>query len=275
MASLRTVRAAATVQPSADQPAQSGYGQTSGYGQSSYGQSSGYGQPSADQPAQSGYGQPSADQPAQPYAQTSDYGQSSGYGTDNNYAATGYAQTPAVQDQYGQSGYGYQGGYAGNLYGPVQPAAAGNYASWGKRALGALIDYVGPSIVASIIGQILIAAAPDSGIGGIVQSVLMLAWLGYNSIYLGGTTGQSWGRKIANTRLVAEATGQPIGVGMAILRHLAHIIDSIICYVGWLFPLWDAKRQTLADKITSTIVVDESGPAPTSAYNPTQQPYGY
>ena len=29
------------------------------------------------------------------------------------------------------------------------------------------------------------------------------------------------------------------------------------CYFGWLFPLWDAKRQTFADKIIGTVVVPE------------------
>ncbi|REO10986.1 RDD family protein, partial [Mycobacterium tuberculosis] len=30
---------------------------------------------------------------------------------------------------------------------------------------------------------------------------------------------------------------------------------AIICFVGFLFPLWDAKRQTLADKIMTTVCV--------------------
>jgi hypothetical protein len=34
---------------------------------------------------------------------------------------------------------------------------------------------------------------------------------------------------------------------------LAHIIDGAICYIGYLFPLWDAKRQTIADKIMTTV----------------------
>jgi len=33
----------------------------------------------------------------------------------------------------------------------------------------------------------------------------------------------------------------------------AHIIDGLICNIGYLFPLWDAKRQTIADKIMSTV----------------------
>ena len=39
------------------------------------------------------------------------------------------------------------------------------------------------------------------------------------------------------------------------MRQLAHIVDAIICYIGFLFPLWDDKRQTLADKIMTTVCV--------------------
>ena len=39
------------------------------------------------------------------------------------------------------------------------------------------------------------------------------------------------------------------------MRCLAHFVDSIACYVGWLWPLWDAKKQTFADKIMGTVVV--------------------
>jgi hypothetical protein len=56
-------------------------------------------------------------------------------------------------------------------------------------------------------------------------------------------------------KLVSESTGQPIGPGMAFARDICHILDSLACFIGWLFPLWDAKRQTFADKIISTVVV--------------------
>ncbi len=44
---------------------------------------------------------------------------------------------------------------------------------------------------------------------------------------------------------------------MAFGRDICHILDSLACYIGWLFPLWDAKRQTFADKIISTVVIPE------------------
>ena len=60
-------------------------------------------------------------------------------------------------------------------------------------------------------------------------------------------------------RVVDERTGQPIGFGRSVLRQLAHAVDAVICYVGFLFPLWDARRQTLADKLLKTVCVPVSG----------------
>jgi uncharacterized RDD family membrane protein YckC len=96
---------------------------------------------------------------------------------------------------------------------------------------------------ASTIGQLSIALA----------GILALAYVVWNYGYRQGTTGSSIGKSIMKFKVVSEKTGQPIGFGMSIVRQLAHIIDGAICYIGFLFPLWDAKRQTIADKIMATI----------------------
>ncbi|HXZ64246.1 MAG TPA: RDD family protein [Streptosporangiaceae bacterium] len=121
------------------------------------------------------------------------------------------------------------------------------YANWGQRVLAYLID-VAPIIILEIIFYRIF----------IIYLLILLASLGwtiYNRWYQGGTTGQSLGKKVLNIRLVSEETGQPIGMLMAFVRDICHIVDAIICYVGFLFPLWDAKRQTLADKIVRTVVI--------------------
>ncbi len=41
---------------------------------------------------------------------------------------------------------------------------------------------------------------------------------------------------------------------MALVRDLVHIVDGFF-YLGYLWPLWDAKKQTFADKILTTLVV--------------------
>jgi len=83
--------------------------------------------------------------------------------------------------------------------------------------------------------------------------LLGLAFAVWNLGYKQGTTGSSIGKGIMKFKVVSEETGQPIGFGMSIVRQLAHAIDGIICYIGFLFPLWDPKRQTIADKLIKTV----------------------
>jgi uncharacterized RDD family membrane protein YckC len=169
---------------------------------------------------------------------------------------------PPPQGGYPQGGYpppqgggypppqgGYpQGGYPNPAGGYPGQASAVPYANWGQRAGGYLIDALPVAILAWIGISISTTVYLLFLLVGIVYT-------GYNRWYLGGTTGQSFGKRALKLRLISEQTGQPIGPLMAFVRDICHILDSLACYVGWLFPLWDAKRQTFADKILNTIVI--------------------
>jgi uncharacterized RDD family membrane protein YckC len=89
----------------------------------------------------------------------------------------------------------------------------------------------------------------------VLASLLGLAYLVWNYGYRQGTTGSSLGKSVMKVKVVSEVTGQPLGFGMSVVRQLAHFVDAVICFIGFLFPLWDAKRQTLADKIMTTVVL--------------------
>lgn len=135
-----------------------------------------------------------------------------------------------------------------------------NYANWIQRVGAYLID----AIPAAILGGIGYAiAGPKVNADGTVEAasalyyvfiLLAIAWQVYNRWILGGQ-GASIGKKALGLRLIKEETGQPIGAGLAFLRDLAHVVDAIICYIGFLFPIWDAKKQTIADKLVKTLVV--------------------
>jgi len=123
------------------------------------------------------------------------------------------------------------------------------YANWGQRVGCYLIDII-PVVIIGIIGS-----ATRNVIIALLFDLVALVVNGYNRWYMAGTTGQSWGKKALNLKLVSDSTGTPIGPGLAFARDICHILDSLACYIGWLFPIWDAKRQTFADKIISTVVV--------------------
>jgi uncharacterized RDD family membrane protein YckC len=131
---------------------------------------------------------------------------------------------------------------------PPYPTGMPQLAGWGDRALGALVDWFGPSLVASLI------RVGISNSLGLLLNLAAFAWFLYNA-YLAGSTGQSTGKKIAGIKLLREQDGGLLGGGAGIGRAFVHILDAIPCYLGFLWPLWDAKKQTFADKIMKTVVV--------------------
>ena len=89
---------------------------------------------------------------------------------------------------------------------------------------------------------------------GFLASLAALGWTIYNRWMMAGRTGQSWGKRVTGIVLISEQTSQPIGPPNAFLRDIVHILDGV-AYVGYLWPLWDDKRQTFADMLMNTIVI--------------------
>jgi len=140
------------------------------------------------------------------------------------------------------------------------PLPRERYSPWHVRALSGLIDHGLPTVLFFLFyipfsnGRIGSVTAPSVPV---MLTVIAgcIAFQVYNSVFRQGRTGQSLGKTVAKTKLIDERTAQVLGVGRAFGRLCAHFLDSAICYVGWLFPVWDGKRQTLADKIVGSVVM--------------------
>jgi uncharacterized RDD family membrane protein YckC len=98
---------------------------------------------------------------------------------------------------------------------------------------------------------------------GLSVMVASLVWVAYNRWLTAGKTGQSLGKRVTKTKLVGMDTDAPISPINAFIRDLVHILDALTL-VGYLWPLWDDKRQTFADQIMKTIVINEAVDAPAS-----------
>ena len=135
---------------------------------------------------------------------------------------------------------------------PAQPPAQqpsgtpANLADWGTRAVGLLIDWLPIFVLEAIFfrtGTVLF---------GLAGAASLLYWLYMG--HLDGVSGQTPGKAIMGTRVV-NTQGELIGSGSGMVRKIAHIVDSIICFLGWFLPIVDSSRQTIADKIMTTYVV--------------------
>lgn len=213
----------------------------------SYGAPNPYGQPQdpknpygAPQQQPGGYGQPQQNPYGAPQGQPQPQGQP-GYGYPQQPGQPGVPPQGYPAYPQGPQGYPQQPGYG------MPP-----YANWGQRFAAKLLD----SLIMLVPAYILM------GIGGYNQipALVIIGYLVMFGVYayfivMEGKTGQTPGKKALGIRTLREADGQVIGGGMSFARQLSHIVDALPCYLGYLWPAWDAKRQTFADKICSTIVI--------------------
>lgn len=147
----------------------------------------------------------------------------------------------------GQPGYGAAGD-AGPGYAVPYGGAPTDYASWPLRVAAYLIDLL---IADSIY---IVARITRSGVLLAIGVLFAIGFWLWNWARQ-GRTGQTVGKGVVGTRLVRAGNGTYVGAGVSIGRGFLHIIDALPCYIGFLWPLWDAKKQTFADKILNTVVV--------------------
>jgi uncharacterized RDD family membrane protein YckC len=168
--------------------------------------------------------------------------------------------------------------------GPTRDSS--NYTPWFTRVLAYVIDSIPIYLLGAIGGVVLVAmqrietvcVTDDSefnlgeycatGKNGpstaawIIFSLCILIAIVFqlwNRGYRQGNTGSSIGKQIVKFKVVGEQTQQPIGGGKGVGRELIYLLTACFCGILWLvavlFPLWDARRQTLFDKLMKTVCV--------------------
>jgi uncharacterized RDD family membrane protein YckC len=104
------------------------------------------------------------------------------------------------------------------------------------------------------IGPICVTGNTWLGVFAFLASIgIALVYLLWNFGYRQGKAGSSIGKSVMKFKVVDERTGRPIGFGRSVVRQVVHLVDALICYLGYLFPLWEPKRQTIADKVMKTV----------------------
>jgi uncharacterized RDD family membrane protein YckC len=152
------------------------------------------------------------------------------------------------------------------------PAPAWNYAPWGDRGIGYLIDMVVVIAAVAVVGLVwglvfggvwsLFRGVPSGSEGLCCIGLVFLPLAGflvglYNRCYLVAERGCSIGQGVMHLRVV-DAGGQLITMGRALGRLAMHTVFGfvpLLQLLDLLWPLWDDRRQTLHDKVTGTYVV--------------------
>jgi Mce-associated membrane protein len=134
-------------------------------------------------------------------------------------------------------------------------------ASWPARA-GAFATDVLPGVAVIATMALLALAAPQRGWLWWVftaSAALTLLLMAVNRLVLPWMTGWSLGRALFGIA-VTKPDGAPVGMLRLVMRDLAHLLDTLALFIGWLWPLWDSRRRTFADLLLRTEVHRVEGP---------------
>jgi uncharacterized RDD family membrane protein YckC len=71
----------------------------------------------------------------------------------------------------------------------------------------------------------------------------------------GGPSGATLGKRALGIKVVDKYTGGPIGTGRGVGRYFARILSALVCYLGYLWMLWDPEKQCWHDKMVNDYVV--------------------
>ena len=134
------------------------------------------------------------------------------------------------------------------------PHQSGPRAGFLSRFTALVID----SIVIAIVSVIVIVIGAASHSHGLVALGYVLYFVGAIAYYVyfeGGPTGQTLGKRAVGIRVVDFNTGGPIGHGRAFLRLIGRYVSGLVCYLGYLWMLWDKEKQCWHDKMANDVVV--------------------
>ena len=120
---------------------------------------------------------------------------------------------------------------------------AGEAAGFWRRFGGALIDGLVVTVVEVILKLVL---------GGAGVALSLVFSFGYYT-YFHGRTGQTPGDAALGIRVVDIESGEVIGYGRAFGRALVSIVSALVIAIGYLWMLWDPRKQTWHDKVVGSI----------------------
>jgi Mce-associated membrane protein len=136
------------------------------------------------------------------------------------------------------------------------PATTTVPAGWFARVGAFCVDvFVGALTVATLV-MVAWSTAQRSWLWWlcVVTAGLVVLAVAVNRLLLPALTGWSLGRALFGLRVVRRDGAAHSGPWRLLLRDLAHLIDTAAAFVGWLWPLWDSRKRTLADLLAGTEV---------------------
>lgn len=130
----------------------------------------------------------------------------------------------------------------------VEPARP--YSGFWKRFLAYSIDSIIVNIIILSLGA-SISFGTGSGFSYFPGALIAAAYF----IFFWLRDGQTLGNRLLAIKVVREGN-QPLDISTGIIRYIGYLLSSVVFGLGFLWVIWDKKKQGWHDKIAKTLVIE-------------------
>jgi len=145
------------------------------------------------------------------------------------------------------------------------------YGGFWKRTLAFLVDKFILFFIC-LLFLLVGLSAMHSGFNGLEPGKIMgrffLIYYGMTHLlgmlyftYFHGTTGQTPGKMILGLQVI-QSSGEMMTPGIAFLRWVGYLFSGLILNLGFLWIIFDKRKQGWHDKIAGTLVIERQGEPP-------------
>jgi uncharacterized RDD family membrane protein YckC len=148
------------------------------------------------------------------------------------------------------------------------PAEQPPFAGWWRRVMATLLDTWVVATVSFLVNGTFdtswgVHPSSDSPAFPALHAPTVVRWVMVAILLvLQAYTGSTPGKRAMGVAIVREADGRPLGLLRTVVREIVHVVDAIVCFVGYLRPLWHSRRRTFADSIMASDAVVTRSPGP-------------
>jgi len=137
-----------------------------------------------------------------------------------------------------------------------------SYATFWQRFAASLLDALVLMPIGIVIGiGLFLYFGLDAAESKLVDALsnifaIIATWL-YYALLESSKKQATWSKRVMKIR-VSDLSGQRISFGRATLRYFGSFISSLILFIGYFMMLWTAKKQTLHDLMTGSLVTQDT-----------------
>lgn len=128
------------------------------------------------------------------------------------------------------------------------------FASFGSRAIGLVVDWLVLDAFLLVGVVLVVIGSTPSILLGIVA--LAAGFVAATVVYSRqvASTGQSFGNRVANTKVVDVRNGHLLDSGAAATRYALRFLVSPVLLFGFVMALFDSDRRTFHDQFAGSVV---------------------